>query len=104
MIRILQIVDNMDLGGIQAFIMNTYRVLVKQGVQFDFLVFHERKQLYENEILTLGGKVYKLPSRRDGFFKCRKALKKFFDEHKGYKVVPYLMNDAALKLSLRKGC
>lgn len=100
MIRILQIVDNMDLGGIQAFIMNTYRVLVKQGVQFDFLVFHERKQLYENEILTLGGKVYKLPSRRDGFFKCRKALKKFFDEHKGYKVVHYQTSSLSFLMPL----
>ena len=87
--RILQIVDCMDLGGIQAFIMNTYRGLVGRGIQFDFIVFHERKQFYEDEIRSLGGKIFKLPSRRDGIFKSRRALKKFFQTHKEYDVVHY---------------
>ena len=69
MIRILQIVDSMDMGGIQAFIMNIYRSIVSQGVQFDFLTFRSHEQSFESEIIKLGGYIYKLPGRRDGYFK-----------------------------------
>lgn len=89
MIRVLQIVDHVDLGGIQSFIMNTYRRLVDKEVQYDFLVFHDRTQYYEEEIHLLGGRIYKLPSRRMGYFKCRRALSDFFDKHTEYKEVHY---------------
>jgi len=87
--RVLQIVDCMDSGGIQAFIMNIYRMIDKEEIQFDFLVFRQRKQLYEDEILALGGKIFKLPSRRSNAFKCRKALNEFFKVHNEYNVVHY---------------
>lgn len=87
--RVLQIVDCMDLGGIQSFIMNTYRGLVKRDIQFDFLVFHERKQFYEDEILSMGGKIFKLPARRNGALKSRWSLEKFFQTHPEYDVVHY---------------
>lgn len=89
MIRVLQIVDSMDLGGIQTFIMNTYREIVKLGIQYDFMVFHDRKQFFEDEITALGGNIFKLPSRRDGWIKSRKAIKDFFCNHLDYKVVHY---------------
>lgn len=89
MLRILQIVDCMDLGGIQTFIMNTYREMIKRDVQFDFMTFHQRKQHFEDEIVSLGGMIYKLPSRRDGLVKTRKAISKFYDQHPEYTVVHY---------------
>lgn len=89
MTRVLQIVDCMDLGGIQTFIMNTYREIVNHGIQYDFMVFHDRKQYFEDEITALGGKTFKLPSRRDGWIKSRKAIEHFFDNHSDYKVVHY---------------
>ena len=48
MIRVLQIVDHMGLGGIQAFIMNVYRNIDKEQVQFDFLLPHHREKSYKN--------------------------------------------------------
>ena len=87
--RVLQVVDSMDMGGIQAFIMNVYRNIDKENIQFDFLVFRSHEQVFEKEILSLGGKMYKLPGRRDGLLKNKKAIRKFFDEHPEYTVIHY---------------
>lgn len=97
----------MDLGGIQTFIMNTYRAIVKKGIQYDFLTFHSRKQFFEDEITELGGRMYKIPSRRDGWLKTRKALSEFFDKHKEYDVVHYHTSSlsflAPLEIAQKKG-
>lgn len=86
MIKVLQIVDNMDAGGIQSFIMNVYRRIDKEKIQFDFLVC-KRNPLYGNEIDHLGGKIYYVPARNQGIFANRKALKDFFSRHHEYDVV-----------------
>ena len=38
MIRILHIVHTMDCGGIETMLMNIYRKIDKEKIQFDFLV------------------------------------------------------------------
>ena len=93
--RILQIVDSMDMGGIQAFIMNVYRKIVLEDIQFDFLTFRNHKQDFEEEIHSLGGHVYKIPGRRDGVIKNIVALNKFWKEHPEYKVVHYETSSAS---------
>ena len=88
MIRILQIVGTMDMGGIENFIMNVYRNIDCSKVQFDFLIHKETKAIFEEEIIEKGGKIYKIPSiSKIGHFKYRKNLKKFFQEHQEYKIV-----------------
>ena len=87
--KVLQIVDSMHQGGIQAFIMNVYRNINRKDIQFDFLVFRLDKQLYEEEILSLGGSIFKCPGRREGIIKNKKALDSFFSNHKEYTVVHY---------------
>lgn len=87
MIRVLQIVDSMGQGGIQAYLMNIYRCIDKSELQFDFLVNRRFYNNYEKEIEQMGGRIYVIPSRRNGFFKNRKAVKRFFQEHLEYKAV-----------------
>lgn len=57
-IRILQ--DNviMDQGGIESLLMNVYRLIDKNKVQFDFLVHRSQEGYYDSEIESLGGHVY----------------------------------------------
>lgn len=87
-IRVLQITGGMNMGGIENFIMNVYRNIDRTKVQFDFLIHQEEKQIFENEILSLGGKVYRIPSfRKVGHFGYLKELRKFFKNHKEYKIV-----------------
>jgi len=87
MIRVLQIVDHMGLGGIQAFIMNVYRNIDHTQVQFDFLLHKSEGNTYQNEIESLGGILYFVPSRNQGILKNRKSLDKFFKQHSEYKIV-----------------
>ena len=87
-IRILQITGGMNMGGIENFIMNIYRNIDRNKVQFDFLIHQEKKQIFEDEILKLGGKVYRISSfGKVGHFKYLKILNDFFKTHKEYKIV-----------------
>lgn len=85
--RVLQIVDSMEMGGIQAFIMNVYRSIDREQIQFDFLVHHMTDGPFYQEIEARGGKVYCLPARNEGVLKNKTSLREFFNEHKEYRVV-----------------
>ena len=87
MMRVLQVVSVMDVGGMESYIMNLYRNLDRTQIQFDFLVHHSRRGVFEDEIEALGGHVFHT-SLMDDFNlpKYLKALNRLFDEH-SYSVV-----------------
>ena len=60
-IRILHIVTYMGRGGLETMIMNYYRNIDRNRVQFDFLVHRDFEADYDEEIKELGGKIYRLP-------------------------------------------
>ncbi|MBS5937912.1 glycosyltransferase family 1 protein [Clostridium sp.] len=87
-IRILHVVQRMEAAGIQSFIMNMYRKINREKVQFDFLVHYTTPQFFDEEIEELGGKIYRLSFREDyNIIKYYKELNKFFKEHNEYKVI-----------------
>lgn len=59
--RILQAFTVLDRGGAETMIMNYYRQIDRSKLQFDFLVHREEKGAYEDEIESLGGKIYRMP-------------------------------------------
>ena len=67
MIRVLHIPDSMNVGGLETFIMNVYRCIDKDKIQFD--IFSADKSCNsEEEIVSLGGNVYyTLPKKRHLF-------------------------------------
>ena len=67
-------------GGMESVIMNYYRFIDKEKIQFDFLCNTE-KVAYEEEINKLGGKIFRIPARSKGYFKYKNALKNFYKEH-----------------------
>lgn len=69
--RILHILDSMGVGGIQTFIMNVYRSIDREKIQFDFLLHHRHEKSFDDEIISLGGKIYYLPSRKEGIEKIK---------------------------------
>lgn len=88
MIRILQIVPNMQAGGLENFIMNIYRKINKEEVQFDFLVHYKEKKFFDDEIEQLGGKIYRFSLRDDNnIIKYIIELNKFYKEHPEYKII-----------------
>ena len=68
--RVLCITANMNAGGAETFLMKIYRRLDTSKYQMDFCVSAE-KNVYEEEIIKRGGKVYKTP------MKSRHPLKAF---------------------------
>jgi len=86
--RILQITSVLNFGGIETLIMNIFRNIDRDKIVFDFLAVNEEKGAFEEEIISLGGKIYKIPSlKKSGYFKFKKNLDLFFKEHKEYEIV-----------------
>lgn len=86
MIRILHCVVKLDRGGAETLIMNIYRNVDREKVQFDFLTSLDGE--YEQEIADLGGRVYKLPFiDKIGPFAYANNLCDFFKAHPEYKIV-----------------
>ncbi|MCR5674602.1 MAG: hypothetical protein K6G16_02720 [Lachnospiraceae bacterium] len=61
MIRVLQSVSNMSRAGIETMLMNYYRQIDRSMVQFDFLANKPVPGEYDEEIRSLGGRVFVSP-------------------------------------------
>lgn len=105
MIRVLHIVSGMFLGGAQVMIMNIYRVIDREKIQFDFIVDHPDQQTYfEAEIKELGGRIYRMP-RFKGYniAEICNTWKIFFEEHPEYKILhSHVRSYASIYLPIAK--
>ncbi len=59
-IRIAQIMGKMENGGVEAVVMNYYRHMDRNKIQFDFIVDNDSSCPQEQEILSLGGRVIRI--------------------------------------------
>lgn len=87
MIRVLHVLNSLGVGGIETFLMNVYRVLDREDFQFDFLVHEKKNSYYEHEVKDGGGRIFYLPTRREGILKVQKELNTFFCSHPEYQIV-----------------
>lgn len=67
-------------GGVESVIMNYYRNIDRNKIQFDFLCNTE-KVAYEEEIKELGGTIYRITARSKNYKKYKKEMKDFFENH-----------------------
>jgi len=81
MIRILHYVGIMDMGGMETLIMNLYRNIDRAQTQFDFAVHMQKEGDFDQEIKSLGGRIYYFPPMRKNPYKYRKAWDVFFESH-----------------------
>lgn len=80
--RILQIVPSLNINaGMMSVVMNYYRHIDRNKVQFDFLYFFEMDQTYKDEIISLGGRIFTLgkPSFKHEF---QVKYNQFLKQHK----------------------
>lgn len=81
-VRVLQIFTILNRGGAETNIMNYYRKIDRTKIQFDFLVHREEIGVFEEEIIALGGRIFRLPPINP--FKLKnyhKQLNLFFDKN-----------------------
>jgi len=96
MVRVLQVLGKLNLGGAESRIMDLYRHMDREQVQFDFLAHYREKFFFEDEIRKLGGRIYYLPTFRVyNYFSYKKACREFFREHTEFAAVHGHMTSTA---------
>ena len=87
-IRVIHVIGKMDRGGAETMIMNYYRNIDREKVQFDFLVNTNEPGVYDEEIRSLGGRVFHIVKFTGcNYFSYKKACKEFFESHNEISIV-----------------
>lgn len=85
MIRVAQILGKMNGGGAEQVVMNYYRAIDREQVQFDFYLFKGSKYVPVEEIKAMGGRLFVLPTLKHPV-KYLKTLRRLLSEN-GYKIM-----------------
>jgi glycosyltransferase involved in cell wall biosynthesis len=104
-LRVLHVIGSMNRGGAEVMIMNLYRNIDREKIQFDFVENSYDEAEFDEEIRALGGKIYRCPHYNGkNHLKYKKWWKEFFKTHYGeYKVIHgHLGSTAAIYLKLAK--
>lgn len=86
-IRILQIVVQMNRGGIENMLMNYYRHMDREQVQFDFMVHGQEHNDFDEEIKALGGCIYRMPRLNPFNPLYYYKIYRFFKNHPEHRVI-----------------
>lgn len=100
-IRILHVITGLGSGGAESLIMNWYRNIDRNLIQFDFLLRSE-ENIYSKEIENLGGRVFYTPEYPKHYFKNKKETNKFFKEHIGEFKAIHVHGNALLYVNVFK--
>ena len=104
-IRVLHVIRLMNRGGAEAMIMNLYRCIDRTQVVFDFVENSDEPAEFDDEILSLGGRIFRCPHYNGrNHFAYRKWWEDFFTAHAGeYRIIHgHLGSTAAIYLSIAK--
>lgn len=130
-IHVLHVLGGVGLGGAESRIMDLYRQMNREEIQFDFLVHdlavrngflevrqdggtekkqgkthgHVRKpQFYDEEIQAMGGHIYVLPKFKVyNYFSYKRAVRDFFAAHREFQVVQgHMTSTAGIYLPIAK--
>ena len=81
MIRVLNVMGGLELGGAETTVMNYYRYIDRTKVQFDFLITIDEKNYYEDEAISLGARIFRRPMRTRNPIKNARKLAKVLAEN-----------------------
>lgn len=103
-VRVLHVVGSMGIGGAETMVMNLYRQIDRQRVQFDFVVHTDQAGAYDGEIKSLGGRIYSCPRYRGvNHLSYRKWWKTFLRDHAEYKILhSHIRSTASLYLPIAR--
>ena len=103
-IRVLHVLSSIDYAGTETLLMNLYRNINRDTIQFDFAVCADHTGDYDHEIECLGGKIIHYPKYTvKNHLSYKKWWNSFFETHKEYKIVHgHIGSTAAIYLSVAK--
>lgn len=106
-IKILQIVPNMQQGGLENLVMNIIRNLDREKYEIHFLYHYTNEYFFDKEIKSLGGTIHKCSFRNDNnILKYLNFLNKFFKNNKFDIVHSHMLSTSyfTLKYAKKYGC
>lgn len=87
-IRVLHILHSMNRGGAENAIMNYYRNIDREKIQFDYLLTAQSKCQFEDEIQSMGGRVFRVPRLTiSNPLPYLRGVFRFLRSHPEYKIV-----------------
>ena len=103
-IRILHMIGSLNIGGSQAMVVNLYKNIDREKIQFDFILDHPSEVFFKETVESLGAKVYEMPTFNGlNFRQIKKEWNKFFEEHPEYKVLhSHVRSYASLYIPIAK--
>lgn len=103
-IRVLHVLSRLDIGGAETMVMNLYRHIDRNKVQFDFIVSSEEQGSFSDEVRALGGRIYAVPKfGLKNVLRFYKVWHTFFKEHREYKIIHgHVRSTAAIYLTIAK--
>ena len=104
MIRILQMIGSLNVGGSQTLMLNIYRHIDRERMQFDFLLDHPDETYFAEDVKALGARIYTMPSfRGTNAGEIRRDWNNFFYTHPDYTVLhSHIRSYASLYLPVAK--
>ena len=68
-------------GGVESFLINYYRHIDRDHIQFDFLCNSYNPVAYEDDLIKLGGRTFHITARSDNYSRYKKELEEVFRAH-----------------------
>jgi len=102
--RVLQVLGRLNRGGAESMIMNLFRNVDREKVQFDFVIHTDKHCDFTDEVLSLGGRIYSAPRYNvKNHLVYKKWWNNFFREHPEYKVIHgHMYSIASIYLKIAK--
>lgn len=104
--RLLCLISGMNAGGAETFLMKIYRNIDRTKYQFDFCINIPEKCFYEDEIVGLGGKIFRIPTKSESPKEFKKKLSEIIKSG-NYKYVLRITSNAMgfwdLKIAKKAG-
>ncbi len=95
MIKVLQIGMTNNMGGIETYLINYYRNIDKNRVQFDFINIYDEELCFQSELESMGARVYQVANYYKRPLKYLKQLKMIIEEN-NYQIIHCNMNSAVM--------
>lgn len=93
MIKVLQVTGALNMGGAETMLMNVFREINRDKIQFDFIVSGKEIGFYESEAINLGACIYHIRKRSESFIGNLKDFYKIIKSN-NYKVVHFHTQNA----------
>lgn len=92
-VRVIQVVTQMNRAGLECRLMDIYRKIDRNRVQFDFYTCSKNKGFFDEEIVSMGGRIYyNDPLSTLTIYRISSIFKNFFVNHPEYKIAHCHLN------------